>query len=439
MDWISPRSRRRCTLASAIATLLVAVTRAEEPDAARELRVARLIRNLADTDFTRRQAADDELAALGQQSRAQLEAALKDPDVEVRLRAGRLLKRLQLEALWAGSPAEVTASGESAAAILKQLATQSGNHIHIGDPYGSFNEKQLDVDYRGKTYWEAVDDLCLKTGNRVRPHYDMHTPGIVISAGSPGRFPRAYAGPVRGAITTARRMFLEEVSYEELKAELTHGFQFTMQFTWEDRFRIVGYATHPELVEAVTDNHVVLSSAQASGGGWNATSRGLRQVTGTLKLNPIPISAQSLSVLKVKWGLIAAGETATLEIPQPKEGQSHAQDDVALRIEEIQWQSSSKYVVTVGITRDLALPDPAEVLFQEYELEVIDAEGRAFRAQNQSHAITENGVQLKLTTIGESAESKPCTIRLRYPKIRAKRDVVLTFRDVPLPVSRPQE
>src|SRR5262249_25126034 len=151
--------------------------------------------------------------------------------------------------------------GEPASKVLQALATQSGNKIHIGDPYGHFAEAALDVDYDKLSYWEAVDDICNRTGNRIRPHYDMHTPGIVVSSGSQGKYPRAYGGPVRAQITGARRVFIEEVNYEEQKAELTHSFQVHLQFTWEDRFRIVGYAAQPELVQAITDNGVNVASA----------------------------------------------------------------------------------------------------------------------------------------------------------------------------------
>jgi hypothetical protein len=419
--------------------LLSARLDGEGPPERGEVRVARLIRELAHPNYAQRQAADRELAGMGDPTRAALQAALADEDLEVRLRAKRLLDRLDLEALWAGSRITVSARDEPAAKVLTAIAAQSGNHVHIGDPYGSFNEKKLNVDYQQVPYWQAIDELCAQTGNRARPHYDMHTPGVVVSAGAAGHFPRAYGGPVRGQITTARRMFIEELSYEEQKAELTHSFQFTLQITWEDKFRIVGYATQPELVAAVTDNQAIVSAVQNGGGGWTATSRGLRQVTGTLKLNPVPISARSLATLQVKWGLIAIGEPAVLEINQPQEGQSYAQDDVSLRVESLEWQSASKYIVSVGVVRDMALPEPTEVLFQEYELEAVDAEGRAFRTQNQTHSLTENGVQLKLTVIGESAESKPRSLKLSYPRLRAKRDVLLTFRDVPLPVSRPEE
>jgi hypothetical protein len=398
-----------------------------------------LIRELGASDFSTRERADAQLARLGHVPREQLQQALLDDDVEVRLRARRLLDRLKLDDLWAPAIVKYEAHGEPASKVLQALATQSGNHVHIGDPYGSFADKVLDLKQGPMSYWEAVDDICNRTGNRIRPHYDMHTPGIVVSAGAPPKYPRAYGGPVRGQITGARRVFIEELNYDEEKAELTHSFQMNLQFTWEDRFRIVGYATQPELVEVVTDNHVIGSAAVPGGGGWNATTRGLRQVTASLKLNPIPVSARAFDVFKIRWGLIAVGEPAVLEMTKIDPGTTQAQDDVAARIDSVEKQpTTSKYVLTLTVTRDLAMPEPQEVVFQEYEVEMFDAQGRAFRQQSQSPSLSDRGVQLKTTFVGDAPQSEPKRLELHYPRLRARRDVELTFRNVPLPVGRPE-
>jgi hypothetical protein len=52
--------------------------------------------------------------------------------------------------------------------------------------------------------------------------------------------------------------------------------------------------------------------------------------------------------------------------------------------------------------------------------------------------LTERGVQLRVTFHGESAESEPKLLKLHYPRLRARRDVHLTFRNVPLPVGKPE-
>jgi hypothetical protein len=439
MDWTALGGCRRVGMPGMVLMVLIAgLAAGAEPGERGEVRVARLIRDLAASDFNKRQAADDELSRIGAEGRVQLEAALTSDDLEVRLRARRLLERLKIEDLWAAGRVQVRVRQEPASKILQALAAQSGNHVHIGDPYGSFADKKLDADYTSFSYWQAVDDVCRQTQNRVRPHYDMHTPGIVVSAGPPGNYPRAYAGPVRAQITGARRMFIEELNYEDQKAELNHSFQFNLQFCWEDRFRIVGYATHPELVEAVTDNQIVVSAAQPAGGGWNATSRGLRQVTATLKLNPVSVTARTLEKFAIRWELIAVGEPAILEMPEPAAGKLYSQDDLAVKIESLEWQSGAKYILTTNIVRDMAMPEPLEVLFQEYEVELIDAQGRPFRVQGQAHALTERGVQFKVTYVGESPDSKPASAKLHYPRLRARRNLELVFRDVPLPVSKPE-
>ncbi len=438
MDGKSPRVWRPARIVVAPLAVLLILEQAAFPQPPEPVRVAALIKDLGDSDFATRRGAYQRLAKLGAAGRAELEKSLTAADPEIRLRAGQLLEAIRADDLWAPRIVTLEATDQPAAEILKRLAAQAGNHIHVGDPYGQFADAKLSVNFSAVEYWQAIDDVCRQTGNRVRPHYDAHTPGMVVSAGSPGEFPRAYSGPVRGLITSAKRHFIEELSYEEHKSDLTHSFHLNLQFNWEDRFAIVGYATQPELVEGVTDNGVILSAAQPSGGGWNATSRGLRQVTASLKLNPVPVSAKTLETFTIRWGLIAIGEPKTIEIKQFEVDKPHAQDDVVVSLDAVEEPTTGKYILTINVLRDLALPDPQEVLFREYEVELIDQNGTAFRIQNLSPALTDRGVQLRVTFMGDSAESKPGLLKLHYPGLRTKRDVHLTFRDVPLPIEKPE-
>ena len=85
------------------------------------------------------------------------------------------------------------------------------------------------------------------------------------------------------------------------------------------------------------------------------------------------------------------------------------------------------------------MPEPQEIVFQEYDVELVDEQGPAVSAAEQPRRRSENaGVQLKVAYIGESAESQPAAIRLHYPRLRARRDLELVFRNVPLPMSKPE-
>lgn len=440
MDGISPRVWRPARSLAAALAVCVSVSDATvaQPPATEPVRVANLVKDLGDANFATRRGAHQRLAHLGAAGRAELEKSLASADPEIRLRAGQLLEAIRADELWAPRFVTLSVTEKPASEILKQLAAQAGNHIHVGDPYGQFAEATLSVNFAAVEYWQAIDDICRLSNNRVRPHYDAHTPGMVVSAGSPGGFPRAYAGPVRGLITSAKRHFVEDFNYEEGKSDLTHNFHLNLQFNWEDRFAIVGYATQPELVEGVTDNGVILSAAQPSGGGWNATSRGLRQVTASLKLNPVPVTAKTLETFTIRWGLIAIGEPKTIEIKNFAVDKPHAQDDVVVGLDAVEEPTAGKFILTVNVQRDLALPDPQEVLFREYEVELLDQNGTSFRVQNLSPALTDRGVQLRVTFLGDSADSKPGLLKLHYPGLRTKRDVHLTFRNVPLPAEKPE-
>jgi hypothetical protein len=412
---------------------------AQAPHATGEIRVARLIRQLGADSFSTRDQADEALAALGPGARKELEAAIADPDPEVRLRAKDLLARLKLTELW--SPGRVSLAGgeQPASKILGAIAAESGNHVLLGDSYGSFHEQPVTLGQVAPTFWEVLDETCRLSGNRVRPHYDTRQAGLVVVTGTPCRFPTAYSGPLRAQIVSARRSFNEELDYENLSSNKAHTFELGLQFIWEDRFRLLAYRSHADLVEARTNTGVELPPTQSTGNGWNVAGAGTRQLTMSLRLQPPPTSAAKLATLKFKWGLIAIGDMATMEVKDLKSAEPHYQDDLELVVESVEQDPESRrYKVNLLVTRELVIPEPQEVLFQENEIELCDAEGRPFRKQAQTNNLTESGAKISLTFLGESPESVPAVLKFTYPRLRAQRDVEIVFRDVPLPVGRPE-
>ena len=329
----------------------------------------------------------------------------------------------------------------TASQVLTKLSEQTGNHVLVGDQYGTFHDQEVNLNYPQGEFWQVLDDLCQQSGNRVRPHYDSRSPGLVVVQGSPGKYPTAaYSGPLRSQITGARRAFTEELDYDDMGSEVSHTFQLSLQMMWEDRFKLVAYRSQPDLVEAVTDTGTrsPFPATQSSGSGWNVASNGTRQLTMSMRLHPPSTKAKSLDTLKLKWGLIAVGDIAHLDVTDLESKEPHYQDDVEVVVESITPGPNSRYEVSLVVTRELILPEPQEVLFQENDVELFDGEGHAFRKQGQTNSLNEHGAKMKISFTGETAQSVPKVLRFVYPRIRAQKDVEIVFRNVPLPVAKPE-
>ena len=410
--------------------------RGQEPDD--DPRGARLIKRLGSASYVQRRRAGAELASLGEQGRRQLEKAAESDDPEVRLRADQLLKKLKLREMWSPSIVKVEAQDKPASAVIRSVAGQSGNLLDVGEQFRIFDDKKITLDYREGLFWQVIDDICRQSGNYVRPHYDTRKPGLVVVAGKPGEYPRAYAGPLRVKITTAQRLFKEEFDYEDQSSDVTHTFRIGLSVLWEERFRLMAYRQQPSLVAARTDTGVMLPTNRSGDASWQVTAAGSRQITAEMLLPPPPTSAKRLDLLTLRWEMIAVGDMATLEVSDLSAGAVHRRDDLELLIKSIEKKSDTQHVLTVEISRNLVIPEPREVLYHENEFELLDAQGKPLRRVKQSSAPTDTGARLKITFESDSGERVPKTLRLHYPRIRARRSLDITFRDVPLPVARPE-
>lgn len=430
---------RGCRLPAVIAAALLLVPTpllAQAPRPAGGEQVARLIRDLGADDFGVRQNADDRLARLGPAIRQDLEVALRSDDAEVRLRANQLLDRVKIAELWSASPVGPI-RGQLLSQTFERLARQSGNHVLLGD-HPAPADQLLNFELPAAGYWPSIDELCRRTGNHLRPNFDTQSAGLVVAAGPPGQYPTAYAGPLRVQIVSARRAFSEDLDYENLKSDVTHSFQFNLQMMWEDRLRLVAYAAQPELVEAVSDRGKPLAAAQHLSPSWNVATASTRQVSANLRIVPPSTAAKKLDTLKLKWGLVAVGDPATADIQPVRAKQRFQRDDLLVTIESVEQPSAGRCDLCLVIARELALPEPAEILLEENTVSLVDQHGKRFRLLSQSNSLVEQGMQAKLSFTGESVESTPEVVQVTYPRLRTRREAEIVFRNVTLPAGHPE-
>lgn len=428
-------SRSLCSMALAACIAHISECLLAE-EAETRLRVARLIERLASASYADRVVASDELSRLSVAARDQLKAATRSDDPEVRLRARQLLRKLSEDEMWEAARVDCRWKSTTAAEALADIARQSGNRLLVGDEYGAFKDAPIRFEHRAMPFWQAVDLLCRQTGNRVRPHFDTRSPGLVVVAGAPGKHPAAYTGPLKVQINRARRLFSEELDYEQQASEKTHSFQFDLQAIWEDRFRLVAYRLQPEVIEAVTDTGLRLCG-QSPASGWNIAGPSTRQISMNVRLQPPAVSAPLLTVLRLKWELIAVGDMACIEIEDLRSSAPHFQDDIELAIESMQIAAGGRCELTLRLISDAIVSDPADLFFYENDLELLDARGGAYRKLGQTNMLSDSGATIKVTFAGDETHAEPSRLRFHYPRIRSQREVEIVFRDVPLPIGKP--
>ncbi len=127
------------------------------------------------------------------------------------------------------------------------------------------------------------------------------------------------------------------------------------------------------------------------------------------------MSAKQLDRLELRWGLTAAGDTATLNVNDISHKGSYHQDDVELTVESVEPREGNRFDVTLVMARELAQPDPQDILFQEYRAELFDADGTPMKLQGQSNMLVDRGAQIRYTFLAEAENRQPKSLRLTYP------------------------
>lgn len=426
---------RRWLLLGALAALPLSFAGPIVAQSLAEPRVARLARELGAPRYADRVRAQAELLSAGPTGKTALGDALRSDDLEVRLRAERLLESLAADDFWAAG--HVDFAGEAPAAeVLAILTRQTGNRL-LPATGPAVSTPAVAVDYRGWEFWPAVDDLGRRAGLVVRSQHDGGQPGLTLASGSPGRQPVAYAGPLRVQVTSARRAFLEDLDYENGHADVAHNFQLNLQMTWESRFRLVAHAGGPEVVAGRTATGEEVVAVQQSAGAWNVIGASTRYVSATVKLVPPSVDARSLDELHLRWPVVAVGDLATLEVPCAEAAKVWQQDDLVLDVQKCERLPSGRYELLLVVRRDLAMPEPSEILYQENDVQLLDFRGEPLKLQGQSCLLTDRGVEMKLSFAGDR-DSVAARLRFSYPRLRMRRTMDIVFRDVPLPSARPE-
>jgi hypothetical protein len=288
---------------------------------------------------------------------------------------------------------------------------------------GKFNDRRVSLEYPSGTFWQVLDDACRQSNNRVRCHYDTRETGFLLTAGAASKAPTAYEGPFRAQITRLVRSFSDRLDFGDDGPQRVHAFDLDVQLMWEDRFRLVAFRTNPVVVEATTSTGESLTPVQGVAGNWQACTTSTKQLQSRISLSPPPVAARELDRLTLRWSLMAIGEIRQVVIEDLSQKRKSSRDGVELTIDAVDRRDRDRCEVACIVSRDIALPDPAEITFQEYRLDMQDSQGRAWRCQSPSFLLTDRGVQIRATFVRDGEEGEPKSIVLHYPGVRSERDL----------------
>lgn len=245
-----------------IASLLLIAGLLTVQAAPTDAEVARLVRQLDDSQLAQREAAEKELLTLGPAVLDLLPRANGHMSAEVRQRLVRIRQQLQqraAEATTRASTVTLRANKMPLDKVLEAFQRQTGNPIvDVRERVGqTATYPLLKVDFDRTPFWPALDRTLDQAGLTIYPFADR--PAIFVVAAPDGRkaarFGRAsYSGPFRIEATSV-------TARHDPRAPDSHRLVVGVEAAWEPRIRVIGLMQRMADVEATDERGGVLPSA----------------------------------------------------------------------------------------------------------------------------------------------------------------------------------
>jgi hypothetical protein len=271
----------------------------QTPNAPSKETIVSLVKQLADSDPAKREAAVKDLIHFGPAALPflpDLDDIVSEPQKKQLAVVLKTLKDRQIEQELPPRPVTLQGSELSLDKALTELAKQSGNKVE--DRRRTKNEHLLMLDLKDVTFWQALDAIA-KEANAQLSLYQRD--GVIALVDGPHRpLPVSYHGPFRVALQ-------RKVLVEDLVAD-SHNLIVTLEVAWEPRFRPYLLETIPHSVMAQDDAKRDLA---ADDGGGKAAVEGKLAATIDLRFRAPPRSAARLEVLRGEFSITGAGEMLT--------------------------------------------------------------------------------------------------------------------------------
>ncbi|HVJ81046.1 MAG TPA: hypothetical protein VNC50_08255 [Planctomycetia bacterium] len=390
-----------------------------------------LVARLGADDYRTREEAHRKLSAMGAAAAPALKEAAKSADVEKRLRAEALLRDLRRADLWAPSYVQWEARDYEVKEAFSALAKQSGNPIDWNRTSQSFGQ-EVTLDGVRRTYWNALDEICRQANVAVQFYDDPGGAGCVLHRGSPGKYPMAFAGPVRMRLQSIRRSEQNEIHFGDAAADNQRSLTVALQIHWEQRAALCRYGSRQRLLEATTDagENLLPPQQRRYRESMMQLSRRTREILYTQTLTAPTQAATKIARLRFAVEMEIAGDFATLKTSLGKPGPAAESEGYRVQVESIRTDNMLTYA-TVLLQRPEALDSPSnspELVDENFQAK---AGGKTLRLEMGQQF----GGRVQCRYVFQFREPPPADAELlvSVPRLRSRRFAEFAFKDIPLP------
>lgn len=395
--------------------------------------IRQTIRELADDDFSKREAAEQRLIEWGSLAAAELREAAKSADAEQRLRARELLSRVDQQSAWEATRLTLPKQTLPALDAFRLLEKKSANPFNWArsTPKAA---NEVTIEWKETPYWQALDELCKKSHLTARLFDDLDRAGAIVSLGELGDNPTSYVGPFRFRLLTLHRSLSQTVHFGDGLVDQHDNVQLSFELAWESKFPLCRYTGWPRVLEARTDQGEDLAIALRSPNALLPITRKQQSLTFQSRLKSPTTRTSRLTRLRTSLDLVAASDFKELRISELRAGATVKRDGYELVLDgvkfdklraelSIRWYRPVPYDKVNGI--DMA---------DEY-LEVYDAEGAKLSCYQQQVIGDRKGAKYLVHV--PAKKTPPSSLVYRVAVGRSPKTIEFQFDNVTLPTPTP--
>jgi hypothetical protein len=131
---------------------------------AEDKRIEELVTKLADNSWRVREAAQKELDQIGLPALPRIREGLRSDELERVVRCERLVSAINYREQWRPTRFSYTCNDRKVSEVVKDFEKESGTLLKMKD---DLKDVKVSLDFKDKTYWEAVRLLADASGNHI--------------------------------------------------------------------------------------------------------------------------------------------------------------------------------------------------------------------------------------------------------------------------------